>query len=75
MRYAYAVSTLDKVLVHALALPGHDRIQLARKLLESVDEAELSVEDEAELVRRIDEIESGGETIAGATLLEALRTH
>ena len=68
------VSPREKLFADALALPEHDRIRLARELLESFAHEELSPEDEAELVDRINEIDRGGETIDGSVLLDSLRS-
>ncbi len=67
------VSPREKLFADALALPESARIRLVRELLESFEHVELSPEDEAELVNRIDEIDRGGETIDGPTLLASLR--
>ncbi len=68
------MSPREKVFADALALPEPDRLRLARDLLASFDGAELSADDEAELVDRMNEIARGGETIDGAVLLASLRS-
>jgi hypothetical protein len=68
------VSPREKLFADALALPEQDRIRLARELLESFERVELSPDDEAELIDRINEIDRGGKTIDGCTLLASLRS-
>jgi putative addiction module component (TIGR02574 family) len=56
---------LEKVVKHALALPGRDRLCVARQLLESIEpevdeEVERAWEDE--IVQRIARIDSGTAT-------------
>jgi putative addiction module component (TIGR02574 family) len=56
---------LEKVVEQALALPGIERLSVARRILESVEpEASAEVERawEEEIVRRIEQIDSGTAT-------------
>jgi putative addiction module component (TIGR02574 family) len=58
--------TLEKVRTEALNLPESDRAELAHNLVASLDSpAELDAEKawDAEIVRRLDEIDSGTATL------------
>jgi len=66
------VSPREKVLLEALELAENDRLLLAREILDSLT-ANLSAEDEAELLDRMKEIDSGGATVNGRALIKTLR--
>ncbi len=68
-RYPWCVSPREKVLLEALELAENDRLLLAREILDSLT-ANLSAEDEAELLDRMKEIDSGGATVNGRALIK-----
>lgn len=56
---AAAVQFYEKVEDEALHLPHEDRSKLASRLLESLDDDDLSPEWKEELARRVEEIDNG----------------
>jgi predicted transcriptional regulator len=52
-------SLRDELLDSALRLPEHDRVRLARQLLESVEQFDLTEEQRAELLEAMAEIDRG----------------
>jgi hypothetical protein len=66
------MSPREKVLCEALALSESERLVLAREILESLT-VQLTSDEEAELLDRMDEIDRGGQTINGRELIASLR--